>query len=266
MTIHHLNCGSLKALGIPGLRAIIYCLLAETNKGLLLVDTGFGTLDYVAPSRRTRLFLPFMGVPRDPEETAVHQVARMGFNTRDVRHIVLTHLHFDHAGGLRDFPNTEVHVYRSELEAAMNPKYLIEVGYDSAHWSHGPKWVLHDQTVDKWFGFDCIPIVEGLEPRVLLIPLPGHTRGHCGVAIETEKGWLLHCGDAASPFHRAADPHDLEASLQRLNFLPDRFARRVAGDHLPRLRKLVLDHGDEVELVSAHDIYSFERHRNAANL
>ncbi len=29
-----------------------------------------------------------------------------------------------------------------------------------------------------------------------MVPLPGHTRGHCGVAVETSDGWLLHCGDA----------------------------------------------------------------------
>ncbi len=264
MTIYHLNCGSLKTPFPHGLRTITYCLLVETNRGLLLVDTGFGKLDYAAPSRRMRFFLPLMGVPRDPDETAAHQVVDLGFNTRDVRHIVQTHLHIDHAGGLRDFPDAEVHLYRRELEAASKPRAPMEVAYDPAHWSHGPKWVLHDQSVEQWFGFDCIPIVEGLEPRVLLVPLTGHTRGHCGVAIGTPEGWLLHCGDAASPFHREADPHDLDASLQRLNFLPDGFARSMIGHHVPRLRQLILDHGNEVELISAHDIYSFERHGGVA--
>ena len=263
MIIHHLNCGSLKALSIPGLRAITYCLLVETNRGLLLVDTGFGTLDYAAPSKRMRFFLPLMGVPRDPAETAAHQVVQMGYSVSDVRHIVQTHLHPDHAGGLRDFPDAEVHLYRPELEAALKPRTLMEWAYEPAHWSHGPKWIRHDQSVEQWFGFDCIPIAEGLEPKVLLVPLAGHTRGHCGVAVETPEGWLLQCGDAASPFHREADLHHLDASLQHLNFLPNGFARSVIGRHVPRLRQLVQDHGNEVELISAHDMYSFDRHRRA---
>ena len=264
MGIFHLNCGSVKTFFPPYVRAITYCLLVETNRGILLVDTGFGTLDYAAPSWKMRFFMPLMGLPRDPEETAAHQVVKLGFSTRDVRHIVQTHLHFDHAGGLRDFPDADVHVYRPELEAALKPRAPLDFAYDPTQWSHGPRWILHEHPADEWFGFDCMPVVEDLDPRVLLLPLPGHTRGHCGVAIETAKGWLLQCGDAASPFHREADLHGLDASLQQLNFLPDRFARYVMGSHVPRLRQLASEHGDEVEMISAHDIYAFARHTEGA--
>jgi len=234
--------------------------MVETNHGLLLVDTGFGTLDYTSPSRRVRLFMPFVGSPRDQEETAVHQIEQLGFAREDVRHIVLTHLHFDHAGGLRDFPAADVHVYRLEFEAANKPRKLMDAGYDKSQWSHGPRWQFHAVQTESWFDFDAIPILPGLEPRVLLLPLPGHTRGHCGVVIQTENGWLLHCGDAASAYHRAADPHQHDASDQWLNFLPDGFVRYVCGGHFPRLRQLILDHGSEIDLVSAHDVYAFKRH------
>lgn len=259
MAIIHLNCGSMRPL-FTNLQAITYCLLVETDDGLLLVDTGFGTQDYTSPSWKVRLFLPFVGSPRRLEETAAHQVSQLGFGRQDVRHIVLTHLHFDHVGGLRDFPDANVHLHRMELEAANKPKELMDAGYDRAQWSHGPRWQLHEVPVESWFGFDAIPIMPEVTPKVLLLPLPGHTRGHCGVAIESENGWLLHCGDAASPYHRDADPHQHDASDQWLNFLPAGFARYVSGDHFPRLRQLVLDHGSRVELVSAHDIYAFKRH------
>jgi glyoxylase-like metal-dependent hydrolase (beta-lactamase superfamily II) len=94
-----------------------------------------------------------------------------------------------------------------------------------------------------------------------MIPLPGHTRGHCGIAIATPGGWLFHCGDAASPFHRDADPHQRTRSQHVLDILPAWFAKRVIGPHVPRLRHLLEVHGDEVQLISAHDIYSFAHFR-----
>lgn len=52
------------------------------------------------------------------EETAVRQVAALGYTPEDVRHIVVTHLDVDHCGGLPDFPDAQVHVLAKELEAA----------------------------------------------------------------------------------------------------------------------------------------------------
>ena len=76
-------------------------------------------------------------------------------------------------------------------------------------------------------------------------------------SIATGKGWLLHCGDAASPVHPYCDIHGLDKSMHTISFLPDWLARFIIGRNAPRLRKLIKEHGDEVEAISAHDIYSF---------
>ena len=56
-------------------------------------------------------------MPLNPEQAAMRQVARLGYAPADVRHIVLTHIHFDHCGGLPDFPAASVHVHRREYKA-----------------------------------------------------------------------------------------------------------------------------------------------------
>jgi glyoxylase-like metal-dependent hydrolase (beta-lactamase superfamily II) len=260
MPIYHLNCGSM-APRFPRMQVIVYCLLVETNQGLLLVDTGFGTGDCTHPAGLMRLFAAYVGAPLDIEETAVRQVQRLGYNTRDVKHIALTHLHLDHAGGLVDFPEAQVHVLRGEYEGAMHPEGLVERFYLPAHWAHGPHWALHEGCTERWFGFDAMHLLPGLSPEVLLVPLPGHTRGHCGIAVATESGWLFHCGDSVSPFHRETDPHSLVDASHTLNILPAWFVQWVIGSQVSRLRQLLREHGGEVELISSHDIYSFKRNQ-----
>ena len=114
-------------------------------------------------------------------------------------------------------------------------------------------WSVHvlDRAREGW-NHRGLPVRDGLSPRILLIRLPGHTPGHCGVAVETGDGWLLHCGDAASSFYPGADPnYPHQARANRLS-------RRLIGTQVPRLRALVRDHGHQVRLISGHDIASWQ--------
>jgi len=257
MFIQHLNCGTLKAPFIH-IDAIVYCLLVETSSGLILVDSGFGSLDYSVPSLKMRFFLHYMGVPRNPDETALFQIKSLGYDLKEVKHIIQTHLHIDHAGGLRDFPWAEIHLLKTEYLAAKKPKGLMEFAYDQTHWAHSPNWVLHEKPIIDWFGFEAIPVLTTPEADFLLIPLPGHTRGHCGVAIGKPGKWLLHCGDAASPFHRDTDLHSRGEFAHKLDFISAGFTDRVIGPHVPKIRRLLKDHSDEVQAISSHDIFSYQ--------
>jgi glyoxylase-like metal-dependent hydrolase (beta-lactamase superfamily II) len=127
MRIHHLNCGTDCPFGGaffdgrtkgPLARLVCHCLLIETDaSGLVLVDTGYGLKDVAKPfPRLSRPFAAMLNIRLREEETAIRQIQRLGYTPQDVRHIVVTHLDFDHAGGLEDFPNAAVHLTRTELE------------------------------------------------------------------------------------------------------------------------------------------------------
>ena len=130
MHIHHLNCISTCPAGgrlMDGRtdcilcrgRLTCHCILVESNDGLILVDTGLGARDVAEPrSRLSWFFLSLVSPDFRHEMTAVHQVRTLGFDPGDVRHILLTHLDFDHAGGLDDFPNATVHLLAPEREHA----------------------------------------------------------------------------------------------------------------------------------------------------
>lgn len=274
MRIHHLNCVSACPLG--GLlmdgrtRAVMgrgtlccHCLLLETSGGLTLVDTGYGLRDVANPrARLSGMFLRLMSPDFREEMTAVRQIERLGFAATDVRHILLTHLDFDHAGGLDDFPLATVHMLRQERDDALAQRsWLDRHRFRPQQWSSQPRWQVHEPSRGEgWFGFGCVRCLPGLPPEVLLVPLPGHTLGHAGVAVYSGGRWLMQAGDAY--FH-----HD-EMNLERPKCPPglrayqtlmekDRQAR-LANQR--RLRDLRRAHGAEVEVLCAHDTVEFEQH------
>jgi len=233
---------------------VCHCLLVESDDGLVLIDTGFGLDDVAFPRRRLGRLMDTLCRPlAEPEETALRQVERLGFRRRDVRHIVPTHLDLDHAGGLPDFPEAQVHVFHSEHAAAMERRTLHERSrYRPVHWAHGPKWDLRSVEGEPWFGFASVRAIERVGTDVLLIPLHGHTRGHCGVAVKVDDGWLLHAGDAYF-FHGETDPLSpwcppALALFQRHVAIDDGLRRR----NQERLRELARDRKRDVHILSAH--------------
>ncbi|PTL76696.1 MBL fold metallo-hydrolase [Vitiosangium sp. GDMCC 1.1324] len=271
MRVHHINCGTLCpassrfVLGEGGLfsraRMVCHCLVLETHAGLVLVDTGLGLRDIEDPSRLGRRFISRNAPRLEPHETAAVQVERLGFKREDVRHIIPTHLDLDHAGGLADFPDAEVHIFRDEHEAAFAPAGRSKkYGYRPVQWAHGPRWNRHAVEGERWFGFEAVRVIPGLSEQVLLVPLVGHSEGHCGVAVKTDSGWLLHAGDAYFS-HREIDPVAPRsppglALFQRLRSADN--AARLANQ--ARLRNLVREHSNEVRVFSAHCAVEFDRH------
>lgn len=273
MRVHHLNCISTCPLGGRlmdprtggwSLRARLacHCVLVDTGSQLVLVDTGLGLRDVADPKGRLSKFFLALVRPEFREEmTAVRQVRRLGYDPRDVRHIVMTHLDFDHAGGLDDFPEATVHMLAEERNtAAARRTPLDRMRYRPQQWSTQRNWRVYPSSHgEKWYGFQAVRSLDGVPPEILMVPLFGHTLGHAGVAIHDGRRWLLDTGDAY--FYHA------EMDLQRPHCTPglavyqwmmqkDGRARRWNQD---RLRHLVRQHGNEVTVFCSHDVTEFER-------
>jgi glyoxylase-like metal-dependent hydrolase (beta-lactamase superfamily II) len=274
----HLNLGTLRPFGgarvngdkppYRSARMVCHALLIESDRGLVLVDTGFGLEDVrrlrhvwfgvrrsepLRPQLRRKVFKALFTRPQlDPDETAIRQVTALGYSPGDVTDLVLTHLDSDHAGGLADFPSARVHVDRVEHEAAMSSGHLR---YWSYQWAHGPDWVTYGPGGDRLLELDGARELDGL-PGLAIVPLRGHSPGHCGVIVRTGAGWLLHAADTYFD-HREIDPTAprstpaLAAFQKRLEF--DAAARR---DSRERVRALPA----EVDVFCSHDPVELDRY------
>jgi glyoxylase-like metal-dependent hydrolase (beta-lactamase superfamily II) len=260
--IHHLNCGTMCPLGSAFLGGdghfwerglfVCHCILVETDEGLVLIESGLGTDDLKSPSR-----LPphFQLMTRPPEDgpTALEHVKRLGFEASDVRHILLTHLDLDHAGGISDFPDAKVHVFKSEHSVALAPKRADKARYIPAQFAHKVDWELYDDTEgERWHGFERVTPLTGLGDDLALVPLIGHSVGHCAIALRSEKGWLLHCGDGF--FHRGdlLDPPSVPWGVRLFQRVVDD-ERWLRVRNMGRLRRLHKEDGQEVKIICSHD-------------
>lgn len=246
--VHHLNCATMRPLLAPTM--VAHVLLVERDEGLLLVDTGFGTGDLADPVRLGKPYLRLVRPALDPAETALAQVAALGFSPDEVTDIVVTHLDVDHAGGLGDFPNARVHVHRLELDAVDNQPLRHRSRNVHAQWAHGPRWVQHDEPGDEWFGF---PAVTALGDDVVLVPLPGHTPGQVGVAVRADpEHWLLHAGDAFFDGRQMRRPPACHRGLAGFQVMTAN-SNKVRRENLERLQELAKAHSDDVTVFCAHD-------------
>jgi glyoxylase-like metal-dependent hydrolase (beta-lactamase superfamily II) len=268
--VHHLNCGtdcpfgggfmdgrSLSPLG----RLVCHCLLVETDQGLVLVDTGYGLRDVRRPfPRLSRAFAVLLNIRLREQETAIRQVEALGFSAEDVRHILVTHLDFDHAGGLQDFPQAAIHVMSDELDAAQAPHgFVAKNRYRAMQFDDVRDWRRYSAGGEGWHGFKSVRQLKGLPPEILMVPLVGHTWGHAGIAIDLGGRWLLHAGDAYFHCDEVGRPDRRCPPGLRLYQTMMEVDRAARLENQNRLRRLSLDPQAKVDMFCAHDTREFQR-------
>lgn len=245
--IFHLNC--LKIVSPFKDNVCGHCVLVQEADRLVLIDTGIGLLDTNHPAERIgQSLIDLVGYRFDKALTAVEQLKKMGFDPSQVTDCIITHFDNDHIGGLADFPNATVHVSQEELDNfnAGNPRYLtVPLQHQPAITPYGP-------SLQQWFGLEARKIILPLQTEILLIPLPGHTLGHCGVAFLHNNNWTFYIGDA----------YYLRAELSDASHPVHELARMRADDDILRLdsldkiRRLHQLH-PEINLFGYHDIDEF---------
>lgn len=222
-----------------------YVWLLRGGGRTLLVDTGFNA--DMAKRRQRRLL-------RCP----IAALEQLDVKPADVDAVVITHLHYDHAGNLRLLPHAKLHLQEKEMQYATG------------------RWMSHDAFRHAFEFDDVTEAVRGvyekrmvfhdgddeIAPGVRVVHVGGHTLGLQGVRVHTRRGWLMLASDGShfyenaqkrAPFPIVHDVGQMMDGYAKLLSLAESPAHFVPGhDPLVRTRYPAL-HPDAPDIVKLHD-------------
>lgn len=171
------DCG--KKMVIP-----MWSIAIEGNGMKIIADTGVHSVAWVNKNVST-----VEGCILEEDETMEGALKAIGWKPEEVDIVINTHLHYDHCGNNRLFKNAKVYIQRREWEFALNPLPNQKQYYVSSLFAGEAGNGTNIELIDGEY-----EISEGL----VLIPTPGHTRGHQSVIINTREGVVCYAGDAAN--------------------------------------------------------------------
>jgi glyoxylase-like metal-dependent hydrolase (beta-lactamase superfamily II) len=217
--------------------------LIRGNAGNILVDTGFNAEEAKLRARKLTL-------------NPVDALSRFGVAAEDIRDIVVTHLHYDHAGNLDRFPNARFHLQDREMSYATGRcmcNGMLRFPFSVEHVTlmvrhvYGERVTFHSGDGE-------------VAPGVTLHRVGGHSDGLQVVRVETERGPVVLASDAAhyyanlhrrSPFPIVYNVGDMATGweiVERLAGHPDRF---IPG-HDPIVADIYPRASDKVDAFALH--------------
>lgn len=209
--------------------------LIEHPSGLVAVDSGLHP-DLAADSSRLgslsdhfRARLPAYGTG-----SAGPLLRASGFDPSDVAQVVLTHLHFDHVGGLSEFPNARLVVQSTEWAARNDDSMVTSGAYNPDDINHG-----HDR-LEVPGDYDVFG-----DGTVVCLLTDGHTAGHQSVRVRTETGTVVICGDCCYLRRTLVDEHLPPLGVSR--------ERQLAG-----VRRMAFEQSKGATLIFGHDPEQWE--------
>lgn len=248
---------TLKAMGVGVPKSEILripvqaFLLEHPGVGPVLIDTGYHASVAVSSKENLGRFGAFItrGIEMDAKQTVAAQLRERGIEPRDVRVVVMTHLHLDHASAMADFPQATFLIAQEEWDAATDGQPWRH-GYVPRQFDHAFDYRLVDfdsDEADSFSSFGRAFDVFG-DGSVRIVYTPGHTLGHLSVVVRTKGREVLVAGDAIYTERTLR-----EGALPYLMEDPHRFKRSL------REIQLYAEQTPDALIVPGHDLEAFNR-------
>jgi glyoxylase-like metal-dependent hydrolase (beta-lactamase superfamily II) len=215
-----------------------FLYLVSHPRGWVLIDTGLNPALRADPHAYLGAMADSFFVERLTEDDhVVSKLAMLGLEPGDVMHVVQSHLHFDHAGGLQWFPHATIYVQGSELPFAYWPPVYQRGLYVKADFDHPLQW---KELVGEYDMFE--------DGRIVLFPTPGHTPGHQSVLVRLDSGNVIIMADAHYVVEKMRErllpsvvwnPDAMVASWERIEALERRHGAELLSTHDPRFASRV---------------------------
>lgn len=225
----------------------IWCWVIDHPGGVIVVDVGETTAVFGprAVDLGARLLVDRDGFDLSPADELAAQLDSIGIDPGDVTTVVLTHLHFDHAGAVDRFPNADVLVSRREYWSHR----LLPLGSSLHRWSDRVEPTLVRYDDDGIGPFDRSERVTD-DGAVQVVPTPGHTPGHQSVIVRQDDGLLFLAGDTTFTERQLLEDEIVGIALDA------RASRRTMG----RIRRLAAT--EPTVYLPSHDPDAADRLEN----
>jgi N-acyl homoserine lactone hydrolase len=159
---------------------------------------------------------------RSREQIPENALKAAGVDVKDVEYVVLTHLHWDHAGNCGLFPDARIVVQEEELRYAIAPGRFFRKGFLSPEsgWPIAPPYIVPNLTTVRG--------EHEITPGVTVVPAPGHTPGSQAVVVQTASGPYVIMGDSMMTYDNIESDcppgyHvDVDASMESMDLLKSR--------------------------------------------
>lgn len=229
-------------LGVPRSRwetiPVPSFLITHPSAGPFLVDTGFHPSVTSKPSANLgRITTAYAHPELEPGKDAPAQLRSRGLDAREIKTVVMTHMHFDHTSAMSEFPNASFVLSEPEWRSALGSKPSLR-GYMTAHFDYAFDYrtVSFDgPNVGSYSTFGRTFDLFG-DGSVRLAFTPGHTHGHVSVICRLRDRDLVIAGDAiytlgqigdAPPPPSPADPHTWRRSQQELKLFKRQYPQAI---------------------------------------
>jgi glyoxylase-like metal-dependent hydrolase (beta-lactamase superfamily II) len=220
-------------------------MLIEHPKALVLYDTG-NALEVVHNKEEHwpgiwEAYNVFMS----EDQWVGNAIKQVGYKPEDVKYVILSHLHLDHAGGVGHFPNAKYIVQREELHYAYTPDFFMKAAYIRKDFDKPVDWVF----LDGWKHDKMDLFGDG---KILIYFTPGHTPGHQSVLLN-----LPHSGPMFFASDSCYTKENLEGNI--LSGLAWSYGESVKT--VNRMRQIRACQG--AEIITGHDPEAWKNIRQA---
>lgn len=218
--------------------------LIEHPQGYVLYDTGNAYEVIKSKEEHWGNVLDAYDPVMTEDEWVVNAIQKVGVNTEDIKYVILSHLHLDHAGGVGHFPNAKYIVQREELNFAYVPDFYMKDAYIRKDFDKPVDWyILEGWRDDK---FDLFG-----DGKIKIYFTPGHTPGHQSVLLELDNtGKLLLAADSCYTTENLDE-----------DVLPGLVADPKATVNTIKKFRLMRDQG--VKIITGHDPVAWELFKKA---
>ena len=163
------------------------CLLLDNGKNKVLIETGMG-------NKFDEKFSKMFNINQSKNPLS-DTLSKHGYSNKDITHVILTHLHFDHSGGatkidlegsvVPSFPNAKYYISQSNWDAGINPNPRDRASYLRENYVP-----IHDAGLFEFVSSNSIIL-----PGISTYTVDGHTTGQQLIKIESNKEVLVFCSD-----------------------------------------------------------------------